>query len=129
MRSLKLDFANAGTTLDLDSVVEGKDATIQASLINSIVERGSDAMHPLKGTDLRKTIMSGGVVDWASASHASNFAAAATVDFMGVFEDDAPAMESLTLFVIALGGDLVELSAGFTFNDGTSIGVSKSTEI
>ena len=129
MDSLKLVFGSAGTTLDLEGSVHGKDATVQAMLVNSIVEKGSDALYPLKGTDLRATLMSGGVVDWASASHASNFAANDTLDFINGFAGGEYSADRFHLSVYAMGGDLVEFDAGFEFNDGTTIGVLVSTEI
>lgn len=86
MKSLKLNFGAGGASLDLQSVCEDFDTTIQACLVNFGTSKNpSDKMFPTRGTDLLKQAVRGVLINPSAALHASNFASIDTVFFINEY--------------------------------------------
>jgi hypothetical protein len=129
MRGLALDFTGNGAVLSLSSQVEGRAADVQAVLVNVVTESGSDPAYPDRGTNLRRSLRNGGPAGWVEAAHAANFAALATLAFMGRFASGDVALSGIDIKVESMAGDLVEFNTVVSFADGTVAGALEGAVI
>lgn len=82
VKSLRINFKADGASLDFNSSVDGVDCEIQNALVNIGTEKGSDKIHPQRGTALLGEAVRGAIIDLSSARHSSNFAALYTLSFI-----------------------------------------------
>jgi hypothetical protein len=82
MKSLALELTETRTRISRTRIREGVEADLQACLINMATQRGSDPMHPERGTELLVAATSGMLIDPLSAKHQANFAALDTLYFV-----------------------------------------------
>jgi len=126
MKSLKLQFRREGATLVTDEIVEDRDATIQACLVNFATYSGSDPVHTKRGTDLLKRAVTGLLISSQEAMHACNFAAVDTLFFVRAEEHAASKHDKVTAILTKpaiVDKTSLQVDLQFTFASGTVVGV------
>lgn len=126
MKSLKLQFTAAGATLLTDALVEDREATIQACLVNFATFPGTDPAHPTRGTNLLKRAVAGMLLSSQEAMHACNFAAIDTVFFVRAHEHAASLHDKVTVIMTKpamVNRTSLQVDLQFTFASGATIGV------
>lgn len=98
-----------------DSLVTDFKSTVQRSLVNCLITKGSDKIFPRRGTDLLTRAIGGSLLNQRAAQHAGNFASSDTL-FFGREHDliDSPfKLAAMQLSVSLLSLDLLDLHASF----------------
>jgi len=125
MKGLAIDFSAGGPKLNTVVAVEGFYTTVQNGMVNVGTTQGSDPIYPTRGTQLLRTALDGGIVNYTAARHASNFAALSALTFI-TSNEDAGATETLVDVTLAPAElDILHLKvdAQFTSSLGTVVGI------
>jgi hypothetical protein len=125
MKGLAITFASTGPVINTDAYLDGFNTTVQNGMVDIGTAQGSDPMFPTRGTDLMRTALDGGIVNYTSARHASNFAALSTLTFTTSNEDvlAEERLVDLTLSPVELDVFHMKVEAQFTSSLGNIVGV------
>lgn len=82
MKDVKIIFSGDSSTINLTEEVRDKNLYEQKVLVNMVTEKGSDAIHPDRGTDLLADSIRGKVYSRSGTIHVGNFAALDTIYFI-----------------------------------------------
>lgn len=125
MKDIKIEFLGQQSSINLNSLVDGKGAYVQKCAVNMAQEVGSDPTYPDKGTDLLKEVIESGV-DERAAQHSVNFATNSTLYFVRQTDTDKTTQDR----AIRISGEIPQLTynalivnLNFTFADGVTLEV------
>lgn len=128
MTGLRLIFANGRASFDTTNAVSGVHCDIQNALVNVTTHAGTSSLYPAQGTSLLRDATWGVLIDKPGANHISNFAAAATLQFLQktAYAPDVN-LEYITrviLYPVYLADRWLTLNASFTSSAGKTYGVT-----
>lgn len=132
MRGIKLNFSRSlgPTTVDFSETASGFESAAQNAMVNLVMPRDSDPLHPDRGTDLFKDAVVGSLVDVGERAHATALAAEQTrlflkfaADDMGLSPDDPARMARAQLSTKEISLNIIVFNAVFNSVGGEQVGM------
>jgi len=125
VKSLRIDFLEAGAVLNLEEEIEGFEAVNQDALVNIGTRTGSDKTNPERGSSLEQNaLQTSVVVSLRAATHVANIGASETELYIIENEDNVEdrGLATFDLQTLKLSFQKLELTAVATSVQGDQIG-------